>query len=50
MASLTREALQMIHVVASSHHHLEGGDSLAADGTEAFCSEQPESDKYINNK
>ena len=42
MASLTGKALQMIHVFARSHHHLESRDGLAAYGTEAFCPEQPE--------
>lgn len=41
MASLTGEALQVIDVFPGAHHHLKGGNCLAAYGAEAFCSEQP---------
>lgn len=40
IALLTGEALEMVHVVPGSHHHLEGRYHLVARGAEARVAEQ----------
>ena len=42
VALLTGETLEVVDVVACSHHHLEGWDHLVAGGAVASAAKQPE--------
>lgn len=41
VAELTGEAVQVVHIILGTHHHLKGGDELAAGSAVSSHTKQP---------